>query len=84
MATTNEQVKQAFRNGKMANSANLMSTGESLLSYGWWQVAKWKDGSIVTRKGRAYSMTTATKHRPGIGGVEAQEETPVGQSYMND
>lgn len=80
---TNKEVKQAFQDGKPAASANLVSTGEKLLSYGWWEVARWIDGRIVLRKGASYSPTTATKHRPGIVGERATVETPAQQGEMN-
>jgi len=85
MALTNSQVAQAFKDGKVAQNHGMLSTGESLLSYGWWQFAKWVDGEIIIRKGRSYSTTTATKHRPQVYGYgrEASEETPVNQPHMN-
>lgn len=80
---TNQQVKQAFMERRSGHSQNLVSTGESLLSYGWWQVAKWVDGRIVVRNGKSYSRTTASKHRSGVAGERAKVETPVHQAEMN-
>ncbi|KKN06542.1 hypothetical protein LCGC14_1076260 [marine sediment metagenome] len=80
---TNVQVQNKFRNKESGKSQNLTSDGLSLWSYNWWECARWVDGKIVTRKGKSYSMTTATKHRSGVYGVEATEETPVGNSFMN-
>lgn len=80
---TNKDVKRAFMNKKPAVAANLVSTGDRLLSYGWWEVARWINGEVVIRKGRSYSQTTAGKHRPGVYGRLASEETPVAQGEMN-
>jgi len=80
---TNEQVKQAFMRGESGRSTNLVSTGEVLLSYGWWEVARWVNGSIILRNGPAYSMTTATKHRSGVLGVRAIAITPSHVGHIN-
>jgi len=80
---TNNDVKFAFRQGGRASSANLQSDGVSLWSYGWWEIARHVNGAIITRKGSSYSTTTATKHRPGVYGVEAEQETPGSQGVMN-
>jgi hypothetical protein len=79
---TNEQVKTAFRKRKPGRSKNLISTGESLLSYGWWEVARWRRGEIVIRRGKSYSQTTATKHRSGIYGKLQLQETARDQALM--
>jgi len=80
---TNSQVKLAFANQQPGSSSNLSTDGRSIKSYHWWEIARWIDGVIVTRKGKAYSMTTASKHRPGVYGVEAANQTPTGQADMN-
>jgi len=80
---TNVQVGKAFRDRERGHSTNLMSDGTSIWSYGWWEIARWVNGKIITRKGKPYSMTTATKHRPQVYGIEALSETPVNQSSMN-
>ena len=80
---TNGQVKQAFMAGKPGSSANLTSTGNSILSYGWWEIARRVGDTIVVRNGDSYSMTTASKHRSGIVGVKAATETPSNQGAMN-
>lgn len=79
---TNRQVKQAFMKHKAGNAENLISTGIALLSYGWWEVAKWVDSEIVVRNERSYSRTTASKHRSGVYGRKASRETPVTQGEM--
>lgn len=74
MARSNWDVKRAFfRREELASAnGNLVSTGEVLLSYGWWEVARWEtdpeSGSahIIVRNGKSYSQTTASKHRTGI------------------
>ena len=83
MSVSNSDVKRAFGERRGLNSNNLVSTGESLLSYGWWEIARWVDGVIVTRKGSSYSVTTAGKHRTYVHGVEAITDTPRGQGEMN-
>ena len=85
MAKTNAEIAQAFLAGKVAQNHGMTSTGGVLLSYGWWEIARWHDGQVLRRKGKSYSITTAGKHRPTLRGfgIEAQEETPVGQAYMN-
>lgn len=79
---TNSQVKRAFMAGKPGTSVNLSTDGVRLMSYHWWQVAKWVNGSIIVRKGRSYSTTTATRHRPGVYGIAANIETPADQANM--
>lgn len=78
MARSNWDVKRAFfaRKAMVSASGNLISTGEVLLSYGWWEIARWetiKDSEgvevgarIIVRNGPSYSVTTAGKHRTGI------------------
>lgn len=101
MARTNWDVKRAFFRREALTSANgnLVSTGEVLLSYGWWEVARWEktaDGGwrIVRRNGPSYSVTTAGKHRtgivqgdyfagPGVEVVESPVYTPAHQGPMN-
>ncbi len=78
---TNSDVKAAFQAQRKAQSSHLVSTGDRLLSYGWYEMARWIEGRIVTRKGRYYSVTTAGKHR--VYGEEAQTETPSAQAEMN-
>ena len=80
---TNREVKEAFAKGRVLKAANLLSTGTSLYSYGWWEIARWVDGQVITRNGRSYSNTTATKHRSGVWGEQAVAETPVNQGPMN-
>ena len=69
---TNRDVKRAFSEHRPLRTANLVSTGARLLSYGYWECAKWEystaTGGIVCvlRTGRSYSMATA-HHRSGIG-----------------
>lgn len=79
---TNHDVKQRFIVGKVGSNRNLESTGKSLLSYGWWEVAKWVDGEIVNRKGKSYSVTTAGKHRTDVHGRVSEVETPRDQGIM--
>lgn len=80
---TNNDVKQAFMQCKVAGNDNLVSTGDRLLSYGWWEVARWVKGKIVVRNGIAYSQTTASKHMNGIYGERAKTETPKDKAKMN-
>lgn len=80
---TNQQVKRAFMEGRYGKATNLLSTGLALLSYGWWEVARWIDGEIVTRRGRSCSQTTARRHRSGVHGRQASVDTPVSQGEMN-
>ncbi len=79
---TNSDVKKAFEQRQPKTSTHLVSTGDKLLSYGWYEMARWINGRIVTRKGRYYSVTTACKHRL-YSGEEAQTETPRAQAEMN-
>lgn len=80
---TNGEVKRRFMNKRAGRAPNLVSDGTRLLSYGWWEVARWQQGRIFTRNGPSYSMTTATKHRPGIvGGQQALTVTPREQAEM--
>ena len=81
----NKDVVQAFLSGKPANVKSLVSTGDRLLSCGYWEVARWIDGKIVKRTGASYSQTTAC-HRGLVYGSKVQAasvETPVDQSTMN-
>ena len=80
---TNTEVQIAFANRKRGYSQNLVSSGTSILSYGWWELARWVDNQIITRKGESYSVTTAGKHRNGVYGTEAANEMPVAQATMN-
>jgi hypothetical protein len=80
---TNADVAAAFMAQRPANTANLVSTGDRLLSYGWWECARWVNGVMIRRKGPSYSMTTAGKHRNQVTiGREATEETPVNDAEM--
>ena len=54
---TNTQVKQAFMDQKRGSAANLTSDGTSIWSYGWWEIARWVDGSIIARKGPSYAVS---------------------------
>ena len=81
----NKDVAQAFLSGKPANVKSLVSTGDRLLSYGYWEVARWVNGKIVKRTGTSYSKTTA-RHRGLVYGSQVQAasvETPVDQFNMN-
>lgn len=80
---TNHQVKQAFANRKPGASANLSTDGRTIKSYHWWEIARWVDGVPIVRRGKSYSMTTASKHRPGVCGIIATVETPADQANMN-
>jgi hypothetical protein len=77
----NRKVKEAFLNGRSAVGNNLVSTGERLLSYGYWEIAKWVDDRVVVRCGPSYSPTTA-RHRAGIVGQYSLYETPKEEHKM--
>lgn len=82
---TNRDVWIAFSNHSPAKSTHLVSTGDKLLSYGWWEVAVWDGDRIVKRNGRGYSTTTATKHMTLVYGplvTVAAVETPRDDGNM--
>lgn len=60
---TNRQVAKAFLKGIPATTTNLSTDGETLKSYGWYEIAKRRcyDGAckFILRAGRMYSPTTA-------------------------
>lgn len=72
MKLTNNEVKAAFARGEAAMSNNLVSTGDKLLSYGWYELARWENGAVVYRSGGLYSMTTKTKHFSGLLSILSQ------------
>lgn len=76
---------QAFLEHKSRKVGNVQSTGETLLSYGWWELARWHNGSILVRTGPSYSQSTACQRsRLGLYRWQASPvETPAYQSYMN-
>ena len=80
----NSDVVKAFLAGQPAHVQSLVSTGTSLFSYGWWEMARHVDGKVIKRTGKSYSVTTS--HHIGLvygEGVEkALNETPVGDSAM--
>lgn len=78
----NKDVKRAFLERRPAETKNLISTGEKLLSYGWYEIARWVGAEIVIRNGRAYSPTTS-KHRSGLRGLVARNPTDKHQGGMN-
>lgn len=65
MSNSNTDVINAFLNRKPLRSTNLSSDGQSLWSYGWWQIACHKSAdnttppTIVVRKGPAFSHVAA-------------------------
>lgn len=65
-ATTNDMVRQAFARRERAHAANLVSDGERLLSYGWYELARWFGDTVWIRTGKLYSQTTASKHMSGL------------------
>lgn len=79
---TNEQVKSAFRRQLKGRSKNMSTDGTSLWSYMWWEIARWVDGEIIVRNGTSYSMTTASKHRPGVVGTKATLQTEAYKGVM--
>lgn len=94
---TNLQVAKAFIKGKAAKATNLSTDGETVVSYGWYQIAKRKcfEGvcNIILRAGKMYSTTTAKQRstitRAAIVEGEADSlfnaptETPKIQAEMN-
>jgi hypothetical protein len=80
---------QAFLEHRPKKAGNVESTGTVLLSYGWWEMAKWVEGEdgrpeVVVRTGLSYSPSTK---RQGIRlGLyrwrKAEKLTPRGQGAM--
>lgn len=71
MHHTIKDVQNAFLNGLSLHTTNLISNGNALFSYGWYEIARWVNGQIITRKGGMYSVTTA-KH---IGPIRKHPKT---------
>lgn len=81
---------QAFLEHKSCKAGNVESTGEALLSYGWWEMARWHtdsqgNKSIVVRTGPSYSRSTACQFtRLGLYRWDkATQPTPARQGTMN-
>lgn len=85
MYHTIKDVQKAFLNGQALATTNLISTGNKLISYGWYELAQWVDGKIITRKGKMWSITTA-KHigpiRRHPNTVEAYITTDISDGEM--
>lgn len=86
MAKTNKDVLNAFATRKSCRANHLSTDGTRLLSYHWWEVARWVEWRgqrmILRRNGRNFSMTTANKHACHTGALSSIE-TPVQQGEMN-
>lgn len=85
-ASNMHDVLQAFLEHRSAKAGNVSSTGESLLSYGWWELARWSpDYGVVVRAGLAYSKSTVCQHtRLGLyRWPTSAVSTPRGQGPMN-
>lgn len=61
-ATNNYQVAAAFARRERASVAHLVSDGEKLLSYGWYEIARWSGDEVIVRTGELYSRTTKAHH----------------------
>lgn len=75
---------QAFLNHKPKKAGNVESTGEVLLSYGWWEMARWHDGQVIVRTGSSYSKSTQCQ-RTRLGlyrWTQATNPTPSRQASM--
>ena len=65
-AVSNDEVRAAFVRREPAHAANLVSTGDKLLSYGWYEIAAWYGDKVWLRSGNLYSQTTKSKHMSGL------------------
>lgn len=76
---------QAFLEHRTKKAGNVQSTGETLLSYGWWELARWHNGQIIVRTGPSYSKSTQCQ-RTRLGlyrWTQSPIPTPVRQAHMN-
>jgi hypothetical protein len=76
-------VKDAFYLKQKLANKNLKTDGNSLWSYGWWEIARWVRGEVVLRTGPPYSHTTLIFHMKGLKGIPAKKQTPMSQANMN-
>lgn len=87
---TNKQVLESFVRQQKAETTNLSTDGVVLLSYNWYQIAKWVEGEAIIRSGASYSRTTAKQRsqlisafiRARVGYRISSEETPGNERKM--
>lgn len=65
-AVSNNEVREAFARRESAHASNFVSTGDKLLSYGWYEIARWFGDTVWIRGGKLYSQTTKSKHMSGL------------------
>lgn len=65
-AVSNNEVREAFARRESAHASNFVSTGDKLLSYGWYEIARWFGDTVWIRGGKLYSQTTKSKHLSGL------------------
>lgn len=66
-AVSNDEVKKAFARRERAHAANLVATADGrLLSYGWYEIARWFGDTVWLRGGQLFSQTTKSKHMSGL------------------
>jgi hypothetical protein len=65
-AVSNNEVREAFARRESAHASNFVSTGDKLLSYGWYEIARWFGDTVWIRGGNLYSQTTKSKHMSGL------------------
>jgi hypothetical protein len=94
MATSQFSIGKAFseRRSLRAFGVNVHSTGGSLWSYGWWEMARWvrdrRSGELVilARAPRNYFQSTACQFsRTALwryGAIVNPVETPLREAYM--
>ena len=79
------EVKAKFLRRESAQSLSLKSTGDKLLSYGYYEIARWTNNELVLRKGPLISPTSS-RHKLPLNchelAVMADNETPENNSIM--
>lgn len=93
MAKSQRDVLQAFLEHRPARASNLVSTGDSLLSYGWYELARHSDNNVrdakgltvIVRNGPLYSQSTKVQFtKLGLYRfMSSPNHTPQSQGAMN-